>query len=71
VGQAKGEGYGKEGRASPEENDWSEADECSHAEEIVGNDEGKVGGEEEGDVTDERYRTSCTFTGTCSPAGVL
>jgi hypothetical protein len=27
-----------------EEVHWSEADECSHAEEIVSDDEGKVGG---------------------------
>jgi len=27
---------------------WSQADERSHAEEVVGDDEGKVGGEEEG-----------------------
>jgi hypothetical protein len=35
-----------------QENHRSQADECSHAEEIVGDDEGKVGGEEEGGVGD-------------------
>jgi hypothetical protein len=43
VGKAKGSGCLKEA-SRPEENDWSEADECGHAEEIVGADEGKVGG---------------------------
>ena len=28
----------------------SKADECGHAEEIVGNDEGEVGGKEEGNI---------------------
>jgi hypothetical protein len=39
-----------EGYTGLQENHWSEADECSHAEEVVGNDESKVGGEKEGGV---------------------
>jgi hypothetical protein len=30
----------EEGYAGLQENHWSEADECSHAEEIIGTDEG-------------------------------
>src|ERR1039457_311487 len=36
----------EEGYAGLQENHWSQADECCHAEEIVGNDEGAVGSEE-------------------------
>jgi hypothetical protein len=48
VGKAKEQVEAQEGCACLEEVHWSEADECSYAEEIVGDDEGKVGGEEEG-----------------------
>jgi hypothetical protein len=41
MGKAKG--Y-KEGSTSPEEPRRSQADECGHAQEVVGNDEGTVGG---------------------------
>jgi hypothetical protein len=34
----------QKGRIVSEEIHWSEADECSYAEEIVGDDEGTVGG---------------------------
>jgi hypothetical protein len=61
----------EEGYACPEENHWSEADECSHAEEIVGNDEGALGCDKEGGLIDECFRTSRTFVGACSSAGVL
>ncbi|HZL67279.1 MAG TPA: hypothetical protein VFC29_08110 [Candidatus Limnocylindrales bacterium] len=53
MGKAKGEGRAKEG--CPEENGWSEAHESSHAEEIVGVDEGTVGGFEEGDINRNRF----------------
>jgi hypothetical protein len=36
----------EEGYRCFQEIHWSEADECSHAEEIVGDDEGAVGGAE-------------------------
>jgi hypothetical protein len=48
VGQAEGEGCAKEDCS--EENGWPEADESSHEEEIIGHDEGTVGGEEGQDV---------------------
>jgi hypothetical protein len=44
VGKAEGKGCDKESRASGEENGWPEANECSHEEEIIGHDEGAVGG---------------------------
>ena len=40
----------KEGRSACQEIPCSEADEPSHAKEIVGDDESKMGGEEEGGV---------------------
>jgi hypothetical protein len=45
-------------RSASQESHRSEADERSHAEEIVGDDEGKVGGEEE-----ERIEESGCFLG--------
>ena len=39
-----------ERQAGAQEIYWSEADGCSYAEEIVGDDEGQVGAEEEGKV---------------------
>jgi hypothetical protein len=47
MGKAEGKGCGNKGCTSPEENGWSKADECSHAEEIVNDDEGAVGGQKE------------------------
>jgi hypothetical protein len=47
VGKAEGQGA-QERHAGLQENHSSEADECRHAEEIVIDDEGTVGGEEEG-----------------------
>ena len=44
VGKPESQAGAQEGRAGREEVHWSEADECSHAEEIIGDDEGKVGG---------------------------
>ncbi|MGA3319203.1 MAG: hypothetical protein ABSC64_22535 [Candidatus Korobacteraceae bacterium] len=61
----------KEGYGCPEETRWSQADERSYAEEIVGDDESKVGAEKEDNVTDELFRTSRTFAGVRSSAGVL
>jgi hypothetical protein len=52
VGEAEGQGVQK-GDACFQEIHRSEADECSHAEEIVGHDEGQVGGEEESSL--ERF----------------
>ena len=42
----KGKAGPKKGRPLPEDSFGSQADECSHAEEIVGHDEGTVGGAE-------------------------
>jgi hypothetical protein len=50
VGKAKGKCRGKEGAGCPEEGRWSQADECSYAEETVGDDEGTVGREEKSRV---------------------
>jgi hypothetical protein len=36
----------EEGYTDLQENNWSQANECSHAEEVVGVDEGVVGSEE-------------------------
>jgi hypothetical protein len=44
VGKAKGSGCAQESGTCPEENGWPEANECSHEEEIIGHDEGAVGG---------------------------
>jgi len=48
VGKTKGSGRAKEGHGCPEEGRWSQAHECSYAEETVSVDEGTVGGEDEG-----------------------
>lgn len=48
MGKAESEGSVKEGQDCPEEAYWSQADECCYAKEAVGDDESKVGGEEEG-----------------------
>src|ERR1019366_1163906 len=40
----------EEGYDRPEEKRWSQADECSHAEEVVGDDESALGCKEEGIV---------------------
>ena len=53
MGKAEGE-YCAKGRGSCQEIRCSEAHECSHAEEIISNDEGKVGGEEEGSIKEAR-----------------
>src|SRR5271157_747884 len=50
MGKAEGQGTQK-GHACLQKIHCSEADECGHAEETVGDDEGKVGGEEEGGVS--------------------
>ena len=71
MGKAERQARAKEGCTWLEKVHWSEADECSYAEEIVDDDEGKVGGENEESVTDECLRTTRTFAGACSPAGVL
>ncbi len=47
-GQSRGQGCSKEGRTSPEESLRPQADESCYEEEAVGDDEGTVGGEEEG-----------------------
>jgi hypothetical protein len=46
VGKAERQIWAQKGYGRLQENHWSQADECSHAEEIVGNDEGTVGGAE-------------------------
>jgi hypothetical protein len=50
VGKAETQTWIQEGYGRLQENHWSKADECRYAEEIVGDDEGAVGGEEEGGV---------------------
>jgi hypothetical protein len=50
VGKAERQIWAQKGYGRLQENHWSEADECSHAEEVVGDDESKVGGEKEGGV---------------------
>jgi hypothetical protein len=45
VGKAEGTGRTKEGDGCKEEGRWSQAHECSYAEETVGIDEGTVGSE--------------------------
>jgi hypothetical protein len=50
VGKAEGQAWGQKGYACLQEIRCSEADECSHAKEIVSDDEGTVGGEEKGGV---------------------
>lgn len=47
MGKAEGEGDSKEGQGCPEESVSSPADESCYAQEVVGDDEGTVGGEEE------------------------
>jgi hypothetical protein len=49
VGKAEGQGA-QEGYSSLQEIHCSEADECRYAEEVVGDDESTVGGEEGQDV---------------------
>jgi hypothetical protein len=46
VGKAEGQGAAQEGLACLQEIHPSEADECRHAKEIVGDDEDKMGAEE-------------------------
>ena len=46
MGEAEGEAGAQNGYSCLQEIHWSQADEYSHAEEIVGDDEGAVGGEE-------------------------
>jgi hypothetical protein len=46
VGKAEKQIWAQEAFGRFQENHRSQADECSHAEEIVGNDEGAVGGAE-------------------------
>src|ERR1019366_5726882 len=48
VGKAEGQGKVQKGYRCLQEIHWSQADECSYAEEIVGDDEGTVGGAKEG-----------------------
>jgi len=50
VGKAEGQGCSKEGCTSPEESPCEEANEPCYAEEVVGDDEEKVGGKKEGGV---------------------
>jgi len=51
----------KEGYRCLQEIHWSQADECSHAEEIVGDDEGKVDGEKEGENSIEHKVNQCSW----------
>jgi hypothetical protein len=48
VGEAERQVSPQKGRIASQEIHWTPPDERSHAEEIIGDDEGKVGGEEEG-----------------------
>jgi hypothetical protein len=50
VGKAERQAWAPKGYACLQEIHRSEADECSHAEETAGDDEGAVGGEDEGGV---------------------
>jgi hypothetical protein len=50
VGKAEGQGKVQKGYLCLQEIHWSQADESSFEEEIVGDDEGTVGGEKEGDL---------------------
>lgn len=50
MGKAEGQGKVQKGYRCLKEIDWSQADESSFEEEIISNDEGKVGGEEGQDI---------------------
>jgi hypothetical protein len=50
-----------EGQVCAEEDHSSQADECSYAEEIVGDDEGAVDGEKEGENSIEHKVNECSW----------
>lgn len=67
MGKAEGRGKVQKGYRCLQEIHWSQADECSFEEEIIGDDEGEVGGEEEGgvdriDQLPTRYTTQNEFS---------
>jgi hypothetical protein len=65
VGKAEGQGKVQKGYRCLQETCWSQADECSYAEEIVGIDEGAVGGKKEGENSIDRT----TVVGSVDPQG--
>ncbi len=64
VGKAEGQGCPNEGQGRPEEGHWPQADEPCYEEETVGDDESKVGSEEEGGVGKNRVVSQLEIAGT-------